>query len=70
MKLNLKIWSSYVNSNDALFIFFSQNLSYVAVIFQFHISVCNFLSTKSPVYLNSLLSKFFGYITWFVISPD
>ena len=33
-------------------------------------SVCNFQSMKSPVELNSLLSKFFCYITWFVISPD
>ena len=33
-------------------------------------SVCNFQSMKSPVKLNSLLSKFFCYITWFVISPD
>ena len=34
------------------------------------LSVCNFQSMKSPVELNSLLSKFFCYITWFVISPD
>ena len=34
------------------------------------ISVCNFQSMKSPVELNSLLSKFFCYITWFVKSPD
>ena len=33
-------------------------------------SVCNFQSTKSPVELNSLLSKLFCYITWLVISPD
>ena len=33
-------------------------------------SVCNFQSMKTPVELNSLLSKFFCYITWFVISPD
>ena len=33
-------------------------------------SVCNFQSTKSPVELNSLLPKFFCYITWLVISPD
>ena len=32
--------------------------------------VCNFQSMKSLVELNSLLSKFFCYITWFVISPD
>ena len=32
--------------------------------------VCNFQSMKTPVELNSLLSKFFCYITWFVISPD
>ena len=32
--------------------------------------VCNFQSMKSPVELNSLLSKFFCYITYFVISPD
>ena len=32
-------------------------------------SVCNFQSMKSPVKLNSRLSKFFCYITWFVISP-
>ena len=37
---------------------------------QRQISVCNFQSMKSPVELNSLLSKFFRYITWFVISPD
>ena len=30
----------------------------------------NFQSMKSPVELNSLFSKFFCYITWFVISPD
>ena len=35
-----------------------------------HISVCNFQSTKSPVELNSLLSKFFCYFNWLVISPD
>ena len=35
-----------------------------------YISVCNFQSMKSPVELNSLFSKFFCYITWFVISPD
>ena len=34
------------------------------------LTVCNFRSMKSPVELNSLLSKFFSYITWFVISPD
>ena len=34
------------------------------------ISVYNFQSMKTPVELNSLLSKFFCYITWFVISPD
>ena len=33
-------------------------------------SACNFQSMKSPVELNSLFSKFFCYITWFVISPD
>ena len=33
-------------------------------------SVCNFQSMKRPVELNSLLSKFFCYTTWFVISPD
>ena len=33
------------------------------------ISVCNFQSMKSPVELNSLLSKLFCYITWFVVSP-
>ena len=33
-------------------------------------SVCNFQSMKTPVELNSLLWKFFCYITWFVISPD
>ena len=33
-------------------------------------TVCNFQSTKSPVELNNLLSKFFCYITWLVISPD
>ena len=33
-------------------------------------TVCNFQSIKSPVELNSLLSKFFCYITWLVISPD
>ena len=33
-------------------------------------SVCNFQSTKSSVELNSFLSKFFCYITWFAISPD
>ena len=29
-------------------------------------TVCNFQSMKSPVELNSLFSKFFCYITWFV----
>ena len=33
-------------------------------------TVCNFQSMKSPAELNSLLSKFFCYITCFVISPD
>ena len=33
-------------------------------------SVCNFQSMKSPMEVNSLLSKFFCYITWFVIPPD
>ena len=33
-------------------------------------SVCNFQAMKSPMELNSLLSKFFCYITWLVISPD
>ena len=32
--------------------------------------VCNFQSMKSPVEQNSLLSKLFCYITWFVISTD
>ena len=32
-------------------------------------SVCNFQSMKSPMELNCLFSKFFCYITWFVISP-
>ena len=31
-------------------------------------SVCNFQSIKNFVELNSLFSKFFCYITWFVIS--
>ena len=31
---------------------------------QFNISVCNSQSMKSPVELNSLLSKFFCYIIW------
>ena len=35
-----------------------------------HHAVCNFQSMKSPVELNDLLSKFFCYITWFVISSD
>ena len=33
------------------------------------LSVCNFQSMKRPVELNSLLLKFFCYITWLVISP-
>ena len=33
-------------------------------------SVYNFQSMKRPVELNSLLLKFFCYITWFVIPPD
>ena len=33
-------------------------------------TVCNFQSMRSPVELNGLLSKFFCYITWFVISPN
>ena len=37
---------------------------------QISYTVCNFESMKSPVELNSLLSKFFCYITWFVISSD
>ena len=37
---------------------------------EFLISVCNFQSMKSPVELNSLLSTFFCYVTWFVKSPD
>ena len=32
--------------------------------------VCNFQSIKSPVELNSLFSKFFCCIIWFVKSPD
>ena len=36
----------------------------------FIITVCNFQSMKTTVELNSLLSKFFCCITWFVISPD
>ena len=36
----------------------------------FYITACNFKSMKSPVELNSLLSKLFCFITWFVISPD
>ena len=31
---------------------------------QWNNTVCNFQSMKSPVELNSLLSKFFCYITW------
>ena len=33
-------------------------------------SVFNFQSMISLVELNSLFSRFFCYITWFVISPD
>ena len=33
-------------------------------------AVCNFQPMKSPVELNSLLSKFLCYITWFAKSPD
>ena len=40
----------------------------VKTFFKF-LTVCNFQSTKSPVERNSLLSKFFCYITWLVISP-
>ena len=36
----------------------------------FIITVCNFQSMKTTVELNSLSSKFFCCITWFVISPD
>ena len=36
----------------------------------FLLTVCNIQSMKTPVELNSLLSKFFCFITWFVISPD
>ena len=43
----------------------------VSILFlDYLISVCNFQSMKSPVELNSLLSKFFCYITWYVKSPD
>ena len=38
--------------------------------FIFQSTVCNFQSIKTPVELNILLSKFFCYITWFVISTD
>ena len=36
----------------------------------FNSTVCNFQSMKSPLELNSLFSKFFCYITWFVTLPD
>ena len=36
----------------------------------FIITVCNFQSVETTVELNSLSSKFFCCITWFVISPD
>ena len=42
----------------------------ICLFHRFAVSVCNFQSVKSPVELNSLLSKFFSYIIWFVISPD
>ena len=51
-----------IQNSDLLWIF---NLT-----FWCYISVCNFRSMKTPVEQNSLLSKFFCYITWFVISPD
>ena len=37
-----------------------------AVISSWLNSVCNFQSMESPLELNSLLSKFFFYITWFL----
>ena len=33
-----------------------------------YIAVCNFQSMKIPVELNNLLSKFFCFITWFVMT--
>ena len=42
-----------------------QKIEYCSfLLHQFAYSVCNFQSMKSPVELNSLLSKFFCYITW------
>ena len=35
-----------------------------------NISVCNFQFMKTPVELNSLLSKFFCYITWLDATMD
>ena len=35
-----------------------------------HFPVRNIQSTKSPVELNSILPKFFCYVTWLVVSPD
>ena len=47
-----------------------QHIQHVNEAVHFFITVCNFQFRKSPVELNSLLSKLFCYITWLVISPD
>ena len=39
-------------------------------VFTYSCSACHCQSMKSPVELNSLFSKFFCYVTWFVLSRD
>ena len=52
------------------YISYANSYQYYPYTFRTLYSVCNFQFMKSPVELNSLLSNFFCYITWFVLSPD
>ena len=78
LQRRIQTTSTYVNAevtfsvvklfkNTVIPIFSTKSLSSFLLPIEKVRTVCNFQSMKTPVELNSLLSEFFCYITWFVI---
>ena len=73
MLLKKRSWHRWFPVNFAKFLripSFRKHLWWLLLTFSVNLTVCNLQFMKSPVELNSCLSKFFCYITWFFISPD
>ena len=71
-RVNMKVYNVLMRLNETRNVLWHESCKCVCRLNSSvcYSTVCNFQSMKSPVELNSLLSKFFCYITWFVISPD